>query len=134
MNNYEHYQKEIIEILETGVNVGIKHNKPANCESLSCFACDLHNLKASCKSNFAKWLKEEYKPQKIDWTKVPKFTKVRVMNGRNLKPYYFLGVADDGDFLTTKCDEYTYSEGGFVRCKYCKLDESVDPTPYIKEN
>lgn len=132
--NYQHYQKEIIELLRNGEDIAKTQGHLHKCE-VQCEHCDFNEPYSSknCNEVLAEWLEQEYKPQEIDWTKVPKFTKVRVMNGRNLKPYYFLGVADDGNFMTTKCDEYTYSEGDYVRWKYCKLDESVDPAPYLKE-
>lgn len=137
MNNYEYYQKEIIEILETGENVGVAHNKPADCEGLSCFACDLHNLKASCKSNLAKWLKEEYKPQEIDWNKVPMFTKVWVRDDvqDDWHPRHFIGMDTvlQGNFLVTTRSEFSYEGQEYATWNYCKLDDSVDPTPYLKE-
>lgn len=96
MTNKEKYVQEILDIVCDGSNVAIVHNKPCNCSSVDCHNCDSYDY--NCSDNFVEWCKKEY--QAVDWSKVPKDTKVYVRDSENeqWKPRYF-----------AKYDEYTDS-------------------------
>ena len=98
MTNKEKYAQEILNIVCDGSNVAIIDNIPRHCNTYSCDICQLHTPHSNCDVNFAEWCKKEY--QKVDWSKVPKDTKVYVRDSENeqWKPRYF-----------AKYDEYTDS-------------------------
>lgn len=98
MTNKEKYAQEILDIVCDGSNVAIIDNTPHHCNTYNCDICQLHTPNSNCDVNFAEWCKKEY--QKVDWSKVPKDTKVYVRDSKNeqWKPRYF-----------AKYDEYTDS-------------------------
>lgn len=98
MTNKEKYAQEILDIVCDGSNVAIIDNIPQHCNNYNCDICQLHAPHSNCDVNFAEWCKKEY--QKVDWSKVPKDTKVYVRDSENeqWKPRYF-----------AKYDEYTDS-------------------------
>lgn len=98
MTNKKKYAQEILDIVCDGSNVAIIDNMPCHCNTYNCDICQLHAPHSNCNVNFAEWCKKEY--QKVDWSKVPKDTKVYVRDSENeqWKPRYF-----------AKYDEYTDS-------------------------
>lgn len=98
MTNKEKYAQEILDIVCNGNNVAIINNMPHPCTTSDCDMCQLHTPNSNCDINFTQWCKKEH--QKVDWSKVPKDTKVYVRDSENeqWKPRYF-----------AKYDEYTDS-------------------------
>lgn len=99
ITNKEKYAQEILDIVCNGSNVEIIDNMPRNCNTYNCDICQLHTPDPNCDVNFAKWCKKEHQ-QEVDWSQVPKDTKVYVRDSENeqWKPRYF-----------AKYDEYTDS-------------------------
>ena len=69
--------------------------------------------------------------RELDWNKVPKWTKVQ---GRNedcdrWENAYFLDLSDDEDYpyLTTFCDEFTYTNSSGICYRQIRLHPSVEP-------
>lgn len=59
MTNREKYGEQILDFLENGDhNIAIVKGKPVPCNACDCSECQLDG---ACHSNFAEWLKEEYK-------------------------------------------------------------------------
>ncbi len=64
----------------------------------------------------------------IDWSKVPKWTKVQVRDfeGEEWKNSYFIGSSTNGVFKATYFDEFTFSEGDEYEWYQCKIYPSVE--------
>ena len=125
MTNKEKYAKEILDIVCDGSNVAIVRNAPCYCNSCDCQTCELQHtpMSSNCDVNFVEWCKKEY--QAVDWSKVPKDTKVYVRDSENeqWKPRYF-----------AKYDEYTDSvmtyENGAT--SWSGLSDSLNIWSYVK--
>lgn len=66
--------------------------------------------------------------REIDWSKVPKWTKVQVRDfeGEEWKNSYFIGSSTNGVFKATYFDEFTFSEGDEYEWYQCKIYPSVE--------
>lgn len=137
MKNREKFREEIAHEIRIGSTCNFIKNTvmPAffkadgTCNGVECFACS---------NMFALWLDEEYaeppKP-KVDWSKVPVDTLVRVRDREEQEwiLMYFKGISDcDYDrahrFMTW-CDgatSKTVSGGDYIKWKYCELVEVED--------
>lgn len=68
---------------------------------------------------------------RINWHKVPDFTKVQV-RGAGQKEWgnrYFVGVDEDGRYRATCCGEFTYQEGAYICWSQIRLHPSVEVDP-----
>ena len=72
MNNYQHYEKEIIEIMTNrggGQIIALSlDGKPISCSGLDCRECKLDSKKNHCSQELKQWLESEYQPQILDNT------------------------------------------------------------------
>ena len=146
MTNYEKHKSEIERIILEGENFGLVNNKVVACNGNYCSHCEFHTPMPliSCAGKRKEWLNAEHKEHEIDWTKVPKGTHVWVRDRMDASwtPYIFVRYIahDKQPFMCTTCDLWVVEKENekrvykFVGCgwKYCKLDDSVDPTPFYK--
>lgn len=68
------------------------------------------------------------RPREIDWTKVPKFTKVRVKrveDGEWGNEYFLEFSKNFKKFKTTVCDEFSYTSELDECYRYCEIHPSV---------
>ena len=136
MKNREKYRDEILNSVFRG-----------NCEAYCEFAkknvlpiltdctngeCDeLHNC-GFCRDIFAFWLDEEYEEPKVDWSKVPVDTLVRVRNRAEDKWVlrYFYEIGDEhlnGRYFTWPGGTTSKTaEGSCIGWQYCELAEEED--------
>ena len=73
------------------------------------------------------WKRENEEKREIDWTKVPKWTKVLVRNDKDdeWKKAYFLGTSPLG-FDTTFSDKFTLNDDHIRIWQYIKLYDEND--------
>ncbi len=66
--------------------------------------------------------------REIDWSKVPKWTKVQVRDfeGEEWKNIYFINFSTNGIFKATYFDEFTFSEGDESEWYQCRIHPSVE--------
>lgn len=70
MTNFEKYKYEILQITDTGSDVGLINGKPVGCDETSCCKCDMQKIceYRSKEYELLKWAVSEYKEH-------PKLTK-----------------------------------------------------------
>lgn len=96
MLNAEKYRKTIIETEgHFGLSIDTKTPKLCCCKTLKCDDCQFDPY-ADCSNQRIKWLLEEYKEPKVDWSKVPVDTKILVsFNGDTWFRRHFAKYQDD---------------------------------------
>ena len=142
MTNYEKHKSEIEKIVLEGENFGLVNNKVVACNGNYCNHCEFRIPMPliSCAGKRKEWLNAEHKEQEIDWEKVPLYTHVWVRDSENAKwqPKLYVKYRPQKgyQFVCTVIDPWIHANGVYERSawNYCKLDDSVDPTPYYKEN
>lgn len=127
MKNREKYREEIksretCEFINDTVIlefIGSKTDSKCICEMRDCRACLIR---------FTLWLDEEYEEHKVDWSKVPVDTLVRVRDREDQERLlrYFKGIDDSSSdrFMVWECGATSVTaEGGYTNWKYCELVE-----------
>lgn len=119
---------------DSWVSLGEYNNNLTHCD-LSCIdIIEVYKQRTNGNLMPKNWFKyiEDEKPiwrreDEVDWTKVPKWTKVQVRNDDNREwiNAYFLGYNKHKlyCFETTICDKFTFEEGCFIEggWKQCRL-------------
>ena len=103
MTNKEKYAQEILDIVcSGGERIAMVNHTLQSCMSsrCQCSVCAFNSI-GSCREHFAEWCKKEY--QAVDWSKVPKDTKVYVRDSENeqWKPRYFANYDEYTDSVMT---------------------------------
>lgn len=101
MTNCEKYKKDIDLVLQQGKDIAFNKDTKEiipcadllDCED--CLFSHHYNKLYCCSTNIIKWLAEEYKEPKIDWSKVPVDTPVLVSSdGKKWNRRHFSRVID----------------------------------------
>lgn len=132
MTNFEHYKKEIFELLNSNnVGIAISNNtmKPEECTGFDCDKCYLSTSKNGCSKALVRWLYEEY----VEPPKQPKLTK---------KERQFCELVETGWITRGKYRELEYRNRKPKRsdmiynknCYFWKFDNNSGDTLYAKIN
>ena len=117
MTNFEKYYQKILN--ETPGHDISCHLYKARTGSYSCY--EYANC-TKCRIASFKWLGEEYKEPEVDWSKVPRGTKVFVWDYNDKAPLLRKFFAYDPSF-TAPFLAVNRDESGVSAWKYCELAE-----------
>lgn len=133
MTNYEKYQKDIIEIIKSGITIAIKDGMPVECSSVSCLNCDFYK-ETHCRKKVGEWLESEYVEPTVDWSKVPVDTKVLVSSdGEVWKKRHFARV-EHGWPLVWGDGQTSWSTDRAEYSRHWKFIKLYDEMPSKDEN
>ena len=90
-----------------------------------------HSEKSLMEYNLVRHINFEEVKREIDWSKVPKWTKVQVKDYAECiwKNAYFIGINNNTyyPYSVTFCDEFTYRKHFSDKCSLIRLRPSVTP-------
>lgn len=99
MTNMEYYKDKLLDMLCAGTAPAINknHYELTTCNEVACSDCLFKSDVKNCKQPCREWLEKEHATANIDWSKVPKDTKVLV---RDIGDYkwrrrYFAGYEEE---------------------------------------
>ena len=98
----EYYRDELLDMLCGGTSPAVRKNyELTTCNEIACSECLFKSDVKSCNQACREWLEQEYDAANIDWSKVPKDTKVLVRNigDDKWRRRYFAGY-EKGLFFT----------------------------------
>ena len=133
MTNYEHYEKEIVNIVRLGRMVAVEREtgKVTSCNRIECHECKFYDLK-DCDTSVFAWANEEYIEPGIDWSKVPVDTPILVSDDGKcwFREYFACYKSETRKVFAWKdgCTSWSVDDGSQVIArrtpwKYAKLAE-----------
>lgn len=135
MLNREKFEKEILDIVFDGGNVGLdEHNKLVDCRKMLCSHCQFCFLDGTCAKGRKKWFNSEYIEPEVDWSKVPIDTPVLVMNRKeNIWCNRHFAYYQNGKFYVFANGATSWSSNNStIPWELCKLAREEDKIIYSK--